>query len=238
VAVIVASGGTAPSLAAKAATTTIPIIFTAVADPVKAGLVASLNRPGGNVTGIDAITAQLDSKRLQLLGSLLPTGSLVGVLINADRPDADIQVRDFQAAGQTVGQQVAVQKVRTEPDIDTAITILVQQRIGALVVAADPFLNSRREQLVALAARHAVPAIYQWREFVTGGGLMSYGPSLADAYRQAGNYAGRILRGEKPADLPVMRPTKFSLVINLKTATALGLTIPQSILLLADEVIE
>jgi putative tryptophan/tyrosine transport system substrate-binding protein len=235
VAVIVASGGNIAALAAKTATTTVPIVFTAVADPVQGGLIAALNRPGGNVTGISALTAELDAKRLELLCALVP--GVIGVLVNPNRPNADIQLRDVEAAAHLIKRQLIVRSASTEHEIDTAFASLVQQRIGALLVTADPFFSNRRAQFVALSARHAMPAIYQWRDFAASGGLMSYGPSLTDAYRQAGIYAGRILKGEQPADLPVLRPTRFEFVINLKTAKALGLDV-RALIARADEVIE
>jgi putative ABC transport system substrate-binding protein len=236
VAVIVASGGNIAALAAKTATTTVPIVFTAVADPVQGGLVAALNRPGGNVTGISALTAELDAKRLELLCELVP--GVIGALVNPNRPNADIQLRHVEAAAHKMKRQLIVRSASTEREIDTAFASLVQQRTDALLVTADPFFSNRRAQLVALSARYAMPAIYQWRDFVASGGLMSYGPNLTDAYRQAGIYAGRILKGEKPADLAVMRPTKFEFVINLKTAKALGLDVSKAPITRADEVIE
>jgi len=238
VAVIVASGGPSSALAAKAATTTIPIVFTAVADPHQGGLVASLHRPGGNATGISVQTTELDSKRLELLCETLPTISVVGILVNPHRPDVDVQVKDTRATAAALGRQLVVLNASNEQEIDAAFAALRDRRVGALAVLADPYFTSRREQIVALAARYRVPAMYQWRDFAAVGGLMSYGPSLAEAYRQAGVYTGRILKGEKPADLPVLQPTKFELVINLKTAKALGLPIPEAILARADEVIE
>jgi putative ABC transport system substrate-binding protein len=237
-AVTVASGGNVSALAAKAATSTIPIVFTSARDPIKGGLVASLNRPGGNMTGIGGLTAELDAKRLELLRELVPKARTLGALINPNNPDAESQSRDVQEAARALGQQMIVLYAGSEGDIDTAFGTLVRRRIGALLVGADPGFASRRAQLIALAARHSVPAIYQARDFAVAAGLASYGPSLADGYRQVGIYAGRILKGAKPADLPVVQPTKFELVINVKTATALGLTIPQSILLRADEVIQ
>jgi ABC-type uncharacterized transport system substrate-binding protein len=236
--VLVAAGGPVSALAAKAATATIPIVFTTVADPVKSGLVASLNRPGGNVTGNAGLTSELDAKRMELLHLLKPTVGVIGVLVNPNRPDVQSQLKDVQAGADKIGLKVLFQNAATESDIDTAFETLARQRADALVVTADPLFNSRRAQVVALAARHAIPAIYQWREFAEAGGLMSYGPSLADAYHQTGIYVGRILKGAKPAELPVMRPTRFELVINLKTAKALGLTVPYSLLATANETIE
>jgi putative tryptophan/tyrosine transport system substrate-binding protein len=238
VAVIVAGGGNVSALAAKAATSTTPIIFTAASDPVKAGLVASLNRPGGNVTGIAAVTAEMDAKRLELLHEIVPQIAKIGALVNPNRPDSDAQVQDVQTAAQTIGQQLVVFRAGTERDLDNVFTTLVEQRVGALLVAADPFFANRRAQVIALSERHAIPAIYQFREFPVAGGLMSYGANLPDSYRQAGIYTGRILKGEKPADLPVVQPTKFELVINLKTAKALGLTVPLTLQASADEVVE
>jgi len=238
VSVIVASGGPAAPIAAKAATSTIPIVFTATSDPVRLGLVASLNRPGGNVTGMGAFTVELDAKRLEVLQELIPNVGLIGALVNPNRPDAEAQSQLVQKAAHTVGQQVRVLMAGSEREIDSAFAALVQQQIGALLVGADPFFSSRREQVVALAARHAVPAVYMNRDFVVAGGLASYGTNIADGYRQAGIYAIQILKGAKPADLPVMQPTKFELAINLKTAKALGLDVPPMLLARADEVIE
>jgi ABC-type uncharacterized transport system substrate-binding protein len=238
VTVIVAGGGNVSALAAKAATSTTPIIFTAASNPVKAGLVASLNRPGGNVTGVAALTAEMDAKRLELLHEMVPKTAKIGALVNPNRPDSEAQVRDVQTAAQTIGQQLVVFHAGTERDLDNVFTTLVEQRVGALLVAADPFFANRRAQVIALSERHAIPAIYQFREFPVAGGLMSYGANLPDSYRQAGIYTGRILKGEKPADLPVVQPTKFELVINLKTAKALGLTVPLTLQASADEVIE
>ena len=237
-AVILASGGNVSALAAKAATATIPIVFPFATDPIKGGLVTSLNRPGGNITGIGGLTAELDAKRLEMLRELVPRARALGALINPNRPDAQSQSRDVQEAARTLGQRITVLYAGSERDIDAAFASLIQERIGALLVGSDPLFASRRAQLVALAARHAVPAMYMTRDFAVAGGLVSYGASLTDGYRQAGIYAGQILRGAKPADLPVVQPTKFELVINLKTAKALGLTIPQSLLRQADQVIE
>jgi ABC-type uncharacterized transport system substrate-binding protein len=235
VAVIVAAGGPASAFAAKAATTTIPIVFTSVGDPVEIGLVASLSHPGGNITGTDAtLTTELDAKRLELLHELLPEIRSVAALINPTRPGSEDQTRQLQAAARDLGTDVILFSASQEADIDTGFSKLAQQGFKALLVGSDPFFASRREQLVRLAARHSVPAIYQWPEFVSAGGLMSYGASLADAYRQAGEYTSRVLKGTKPADLPVARPTKFELMINTNTAKALGLTIPASLLARAD----
>jgi putative ABC transport system substrate-binding protein len=238
VAVIVAGGGPPSAVAAKAATTTIPIVFTAVADPRKAGLVATLNRPGGNITGISVLTEELDSKRFELLCELMPTAGLVAILANPDRPGSDRQISDVGSSAGALGRRLVVLRASDERGIDLGFEALRQSRAGALLVLADPYFNSRREQIVALAARHRVAAMYQWREFAAAGGLTSYGPSLAEAYRQSAHYTARILKGEKPADLPVLQPTKFEFVINTKTARALGLAIPDALLARADEVIE
>ena len=238
VAVITATGGDPSVFAAKAATTTIPIVFNFGLDPVKMGLVASFNRPGGNLTGVATFTSGLEPKRLEFLRELVPTAGVIGALMNPTRPGAESQLRDVQDAAGALGLQIVVLNASSDRDIDAAFATLVQQRVGALLVASDPFLFNRRAMIVALAARHAVPAIYQWRDFPAIGGLMSYGTSLSDAYRLVGTYVGRILKGEKIADLPVQQSTKVELVINLKTAKALGLTFPISLLGRADEVIE
>jgi putative tryptophan/tyrosine transport system substrate-binding protein len=238
VAVIVAGGGNVSALAAKAATTTIPIVFPIVTDPVKGGLVASLNRPGGNLTGIAALTIELDPKRLELLCDLLPRARVIGALIDSNRPEADEQVRSLQTAAQALGRQMVVAKVAAEGEFENATAALVSQKADAIVVGASPLFNSRRDTLIAATARHAVPTIYQFREFAESGGLITYGASAAGSYRQAGIYVGRILKGEKPADLPVVQPIKFDLVINLKTAKTLDLNVPQALLATADEVIE
>ena len=238
VAVLVATGGTVSAQAAHKATKEIPIVFTTVTDPVKSGLVASLNRPGGNVTGTAGLTSELDPKRLEVLQQLKPTASVVGVLVNPKRPGLKRQVQDLQMAADKMKLKLEVQEAATEGEIDTAFDTLARQRVDALLVTADPFFNSRRAQVVDLAARFAIPAIYQWREFVAGGGLISYGPSITEAYHQAGVNAGRVLKGAKPADMPVMQPTRFELVINLKTAEAMGLQVPRLLLTRADALIE
>jgi putative tryptophan/tyrosine transport system substrate-binding protein len=236
VAVIV--GNSVSALVAKATTTTVPIVFVTGGDPVAHGLVASLGRPGGNVTGVTFLTGQLGTKRLELLRELVPTAATIAVLVDPHSPDAEAERREVQAAANTIGQQLVILDVNSDQEIEAAYAKFVQRGAGALLTGTGAFLNSRREHIVALAARHVLPAIYALREFVSAGGLMSYDTSITEAYRQAGVYAGRILKGARPSDLPVVQSTKFELVINLKTAKALGLTIPDKMLALADEVIE
>jgi len=237
VAVLVAN--TPGVLALKAAITTTPIVFTTAGDPVQIGLVASMSRPGGNVTGATILAVELVPKRLELAHELVPTASVIAALINpANRSTAEPQSRDLQAAARTLGLQLHVVHASTERDFDTVFASLARLRPGALVIGSDAFFISRNEQLATLAVRHAMPTIFQDRAFAAAGGLMSYGGSLAEAYRQAGIYTGRILKGEKPADLPVIQPTKFELIINLKTARTLGLEVPPPLLARADEVIE
>jgi putative tryptophan/tyrosine transport system substrate-binding protein len=226
------------ALAAKAATATIPIIFATGADPVGLGLVSSFNRPGGNVTGVTFVVNTLGAKRLELLRELVPSATVIGLLINPGNPTSDSQTRDVQAAARAIGVEPLILNVGSERNIDAAFASAVQQRVNAVIVGADSFFVSRRDQLVGLAARHAMPAVYFLREFADIGGLVSYGPSQTDAYRLAGGYAARILKGEKPADLPVVQSVKFELVVNLKTAKALGLEVPPTLLASADEVIE
>jgi putative ABC transport system substrate-binding protein len=238
VSVIVSGGGAPPVFAVKQATTTIPIVFTAGGDPVGMGIVASLNRPGANITGVYHFATGLEAKRLGLLHEMVPKAATIAVLLNPNFSEAENQLREVQEASVPLGVQLVIVHANTESGFDAAFSTVVQQRSGALLVCASPFFNTRREQLVVQAARHALPTIYEWRDFAEAGGLMSYGTSLADAYRQAGVYAGRILKGAKPADLPVVQSTKFEVVINLNTAKALGLTIPPGLLAIADGVIE
>jgi putative tryptophan/tyrosine transport system substrate-binding protein len=238
VAVIATIGGNAASLAAKAATATIPVVFHGSVDPVEAGLVASLNRPGGNVTGVVTLNIDTGQKRLELLHELLPAATTIGLLLNPTNTGAEIQSKDLPAAARTLGLQLRIVHASTEHDFDPAFATLSQARAGGLVIGTDGFLVSQSAQLAALAVRHALPAIFQYRAFVTAGGLMSYGGSVTDSYRLSGVYTGRILKGEKPADLPVQQATKVELIINLKTAKTLGLTFPITLLGRADEVIE
>jgi putative ABC transport system substrate-binding protein len=236
VAVIVANNIAA--LAAKAATTTVPIVFATGSDPVVDGLVASLNRPGGNVNGVSFVAGMLGPKRLEMLRQLVPTAATIAILVGTDTLEGRIERRDVELAAQALGQQLIVAPVTSEGELDGAFTSVVERGAKALLVGTGPLLTSNRERIVALAARHAIPAIYALREFVEAGGLISYGASLVEAYRQAGIYAGRILKGEKPADLPVMQSAKFELVINLKATKALGLSMPPTLLAVADEMIE
>jgi putative ABC transport system substrate-binding protein len=238
VAVIILVGGGPTTAAATAATATIPIVFNTGEDPVKTGAVAALNRPGGNATGVSLLTVAMEAKRLQLLHELVPTAAIVAIIVNPNNPQADQQLQELQAAARMLGIQVEAFKAGTPNEIDTAFANVVQRRAGALHMAGDAFFNTRREQFIVLSARHVLPTVFSLREFPAAGGLMSYGPSLADAYRQQGIYAGRILKGEKPAEMPVQQAVKVELVINLQTAKTLGLSIPLPLLGRADEVIE
>jgi putative tryptophan/tyrosine transport system substrate-binding protein len=234
----IAATSTPAALTAKAATTAIPIVFTTSSDPMRLGLVASLSRPGGNVTGATQLNVEVGPKRLELVRELLPAATIIALLVNPTNPVAETLARDLQAAARTIGLQLHILNASTERDIDDAFVNLAKLRASALVVGSDVFFNTRSEQLGALTVRHGVPTIYQYREFAAAGGLMSYSGSITDSYRRAGGYTGRILKGEKPADLPVQQSTKVELIINLKTAKTLGLTFPLSLLGRADEVIE
>jgi putative ABC transport system substrate-binding protein len=236
--VMVAAGGPSPARAAKNATSTIPIVFTGVGDPIAEGLVASLARPGGNITGFSVLVVELVPKLLELLSELVPQARVIALLINPNNTAHEGIARDAQEAARTKGVQLLILRAGTESEIDAAFASLLKLQAGGLVIVGDPFFGGQIPQLVALTARDAVPAIYAWREFAAAGGLMSYGTSLTGAFRQLGIYAGKVLKGEKPADLPVEQPTKFELVVNLKTVKALGLTVPQTLLARADEVIE
>jgi putative ABC transport system substrate-binding protein len=235
---IAASGGNVAALAAKGGTSTIPIVFASGGDPVGSGVVPSLARPGGNVTGVTFMIAELTPKRLELLAELVPQARVTGLLVNPDSPGTEGTIQATQEAARGRGLQLVILRASSESEIDVAFATLAQLHAGGLLLAADPFFASRREQLVALASRHAVPAIYPVREFADAGGLISYGASITFVYHQVGIYAGKILKGAKPADMPVQQPTKFELVVNLKTAKALGLTVPKTLLVGADEIIE
>jgi len=239
VAVLVAAGGDPVALAAKGATHTIPVIFLMGEDPIALGLVASFNRPGGNVTGLTLFHIAVTGKRLELLLELVPAAAVIGILVHPGAPTiGENEVRSVQSAAAVLGRQVRILSASSEAQIEEAFAAAAQQRIAALIISADAFFTNRGNQVATLAARYTIPTIYAWREYVAAGGLLSYGNSLTDGYRRVGVYTGRVLKGEKPADMPVMQPTKFELAINLKTAKALGLTIPQTLLVAADEVIE
>jgi putative tryptophan/tyrosine transport system substrate-binding protein len=238
VSLILAAGRPDSALAAKSVTTSIPIVFLNSADPVQLGLVASLNRPGGNVTGVTTVSAELEAKRLGLLRELVPSATSIAVLVNPTRPGVDVQLAQAQQAARVLGLPLHILRASSERDLDAAFVTLVQLGAGALMITADGLFIDRRDQIITLAGRYSVPTMFQLREFAATGGLIGYGASIPEAYHQAGILAGRILRGEKPADLPVMQPTKFELVINMKTAKALGIEVPISMQMLADEVIE
>ena len=232
------AGGPPAALAAKKATSTIPVVFTSGDNPVQIGLVTSMNRPGGNLTGVHVLFTELESKKLGLLREIVPQAGLVAALVNSSRPVAKSQEMELQTAAQKFGQQIQIIHAENERDIESAFASMAQLKVCGLLVAADPFFNAKRDQIVSLAAKNALPAIYEQRPFAIAGGLMSYGTNLANGYRQAGIYTGRILKGEKPADVPVSQSTKFELVLNLKTAKTLGLTVPSGVLSIADEIIE
>jgi putative ABC transport system substrate-binding protein len=238
VAVIVPIGGAPATVVAKAATSTIPIVFNAGADPIELGLVASLNRPGGNLTGVAIMGVELETKRLEMLRELVPGAALIAMLVNPSNAQTETQSRELQRAARAVGQQILLLSASNEHELEAAFATLVRERAAALLVGADTFFTSQPTLFVVLTARHAIPAIYPWKSYVDAGGLMSYGASLLDAYRLTGVYTGRVLKGEKPADMPILQPTKFELVINLKTANAIGLTVPPTLIARADEVIE
>jgi putative tryptophan/tyrosine transport system substrate-binding protein len=238
VAVLVAVGGDVSAVVASKATKTIPVVFGMGGDPVKAGMVASFNRPGGNVTGYTLWTSEMESKRLGLLRELAPGVPLIGILVNPRFPPTVQELDDLEPAAKGVGQQLFVARANDDAELDAALASFAQQRVGAFLVTAAPFFDTRRERIVEFAAQNRVPAIYQFREYAVAGGLISYGPNIAESYQNAGVYVGRILKGEKPADLPILQPTKFDFVINLKTAKALGLTVPPTLLAEAGEVIE
>jgi putative tryptophan/tyrosine transport system substrate-binding protein len=238
VTVLVAVGGEPSALAAKAATSAIPIVFTAGGDPVRSGLVASLNRPGGNATGVSLLTTAPEAKRLGLLHELVPRAALIGVLINPNYREAEVQWQEVQEAARTIDQRIQISKAGNDEELDGAFAALVQQRADALLVCSDPFFDTRRDRIIASAAQLKLPAIYQFREYAVAGGLMSYGISITDGYRQVGIYTGQILKGAKPADLPIQQSIRFEFVINLKTAKALGLDVPPTLSARADEVIE
>ena len=235
---IATGGGTSSAFAAKSATSTIPIVFCGLGDPVGEGLIASLSRPGANVTGMSLVTRELNAKRLELLSELVPRAQTITLLVNPTSSNAEQVIGDVEEAARVKGVRLNILKAAAENEFETVFASLVEPQAGALLVGSDPFFNSRRDELVALMARYAIPAMYEWREYVAAGGLISYGASLVVTYRQAATYVGRILAGAKPADLPVQQPTTFELVLNLKTAKALGLNVPQSILARADEIIE
>ena len=238
VAVIVAAGGEPAALAAKVATKTIPIVVGLGADPEKLGLVASLNRPGGNVTGVTLMTALMEPKRLGLLRDLVPGAALIGVILNPAFPAAARQLQEIEETARAIDQKIVVAKASTDEELEAAFSLLVREQVNALLVAASPYFDTRRERIIDFAAEQRLPAIYQFREYAVSGGLLSYGVSISDGYRQYGDYAAKILKGAKPADLPFLQPTKFELIINMKTAKALGIKISANLLSLADEVIE
>jgi putative tryptophan/tyrosine transport system substrate-binding protein len=238
VAIIVTIGGAPSTIAARKATSTIPIVFTMTADPVQLGLVASLNRPGGNITGVAILGVALEAKRLEILHELVPTAKLIAVLINPKNPQAEIQATELASASRTAGQEIFLLKASNNQEIDAAFEVLADRGAGAVIIGQDTFFTSQPAQFAALAKRYAKPTISPWREHVAAGILISYGASIADGYRQAGLYAGRVLKGEKPADLPILQPTRFEMVINLRTAKELGIAVPPSLLTQSDEVIE